>query len=91
MLFKKKDTLQVPSSLKDGQGEREPEPEPALEPLATVDTTATEDIVYPSGLRFVLLLSATFASMFLVALVRPYLSLFIFPPANSALGGNSPC
>lgn len=38
--------------------------------LAPVPTTATEDIVYPSGLRLGLLLGSVFISMFLVALDR---------------------
>ncbi len=37
--------------------------------LAQVDTTATEDIEYPSGLKLGLLLASIFISMFLVALV----------------------
>ncbi|KAK4164945.1 putative HC-toxin efflux carrier [Cladorrhinum sp. PSN259] len=74
MFFKKKAKTEVIPSVKDGEVEREPEPE--LEPaeLATVNTTATEDIVYPSGLRFVLLISATFVSMFLVSLDRLIIS-----------------
>ncbi|KAK3997517.1 putative MFS multidrug transporter [Cladorrhinum sp. PSN332] len=68
MLFKKKTEVGHIPSIKDGEvGEPENN-------LATVNTTATEDIVYPSGLRFVLLLSATFVSMFLVALDRLIIS-----------------
>ncbi|KAK4230399.1 major facilitator superfamily transporter [Podospora fimiseda] len=79
MLFKKKAKTETMSSVvKDGVTKREPsEPEPENEGennLATVNTTATEDIVYPSGLRFVLLLTATFVSMFLVALDRLIIS-----------------
>lgn len=43
------------------------------EDLAQVNTTATEDIVYPSGLRLALLLSSAFVSLFLVSLVRQHL------------------
>ena len=39
------------------------------EGLAPVTTTATEDIVYPSGIKLGLLLASIFISMFLVALV----------------------
>jgi len=42
----------------------------AGEGLAPVTTTATEDIVYPGGVKLALLLGSTFISMFLVALVR---------------------
>ncbi|OAA58988.1 Major facilitator superfamily domain, general substrate transporter [Niveomyces insectorum RCEF 264] len=38
--------------------------------LAPVNTTATEDIVYPSGVKLALLLSSVFLSMFLIALDR---------------------
>ncbi len=38
--------------------------------LAPITTTATQDIVYHSGLRLTLLLCSVFISMFLVALVR---------------------
>ena len=38
--------------------------------LAPVATTATEDIVYPSGMKLALLLGSVFITMFLVALVR---------------------
>lgn len=41
--------------------------------------TRTEDIVYPSGLKLVLLMSSVFLSMFLVALVRGLSSLVISP------------
>ncbi len=37
--------------------------------LAPVATTATEDIVYPSGLKLAFLLSSVFVSIFLVSLV----------------------
>jgi len=40
------------------------------EGLAPVATTATEDIVYPEGVKLALLLGSIFISMFLVALVR---------------------
>lgn len=40
-------------------------------PLDQTDTTATKDIVYPSGLRLFLLMASIFVSMFLVALVSP--------------------
>lgn len=43
--------------------------EPQPETLAPVRSTATEDIVYPSGLKLALLMSSVFMSMFLVALV----------------------
>jgi len=39
------------------------------EGLAQVNTTATQDIVYPSGLKLGLLLASVFITMFLVALV----------------------
>ncbi len=42
-----------------------------VEDLAQVNTTATEDIVYPTGLKLALLLVSVFISMFLVALVCP--------------------
>jgi len=43
--------------------------EPKAVDLAPVNTTATEDIVYPSGLRLALLLTSAFVSLFLVSLV----------------------
>ncbi|KAK3370352.1 putative MFS multidrug transporter [Podospora didyma] len=46
----------------DGQGTSQP-----LEPTVT---TATEDIVYPEGLRLGLLIASTFITMFLVSLDR---------------------
>ncbi|KAK3945773.1 putative HC-toxin efflux carrier [Diplogelasinospora grovesii] len=44
------------------------------EDLAPVATTATQDIVYPEGVRLALLLSSVFISMFLVSLDRLIIS-----------------
>ncbi|KAK3327477.1 putative MFS aflatoxin efflux pump [Cercophora scortea] len=52
----------------------EPEPEPKPEVLERSTTTATEDIVYPSGVRLALLMVSVFSSMFLVALDRLIIS-----------------
>jgi hypothetical protein len=48
--------------------------EEAPEKLAQVNTTATEDIVYPSGLKLAFLLASIFVSMFLVSLDRLIIS-----------------
>ncbi|KAL1851079.1 hypothetical protein VTK73DRAFT_9543 [Phialemonium thermophilum] len=58
----------------DGRDTDKIDDEPAPEGLAPVRTTATEDIVYPSGLRLGLLLLSVFMSMFLVALDRLIIS-----------------
>jgi hypothetical protein len=42
----------------------------APEGLAPVDTTATQDIEYPEGMRLLFLMSSVFISMFLVSLAR---------------------
>lgn len=55
-----------PNVTADEKGAAEVQPEG----LAPTRTTATEDIVYPSGLKLALLMTSVFVSMFLVALVR---------------------
>lgn len=54
------------------KGENGAEAQP--EGLAPTRTTATEDIVYPSGLKLALLMTSVFVSMFLVALDRLIIS-----------------
>ncbi|CAK7199616.1 hypothetical protein SEUCBS139899_002299 [Sporothrix eucalyptigena] len=54
---------------KHNDGENEADAENGAN-LAQVNTTATEDIEYPSGLKLGLLLASVFISMFLVALDR---------------------
>ena len=83
MFFKRgKKEDQAPNVVADGSITSAPHPDPNAtadeegadpkteEGLAPVRTTATEDIVYPSGLKLVLLMTSVFMSMFLVALVR---------------------
>ncbi len=75
-LFRKKETKenqatpaaveQVPTQTTEKVDDAEEDVPEGLRPVAT---TATEDIVYPSGLRLALLLSSVFMSMFLVSLV----------------------
>ncbi|KAJ9148310.1 Major facilitator superfamily transporter [Pleurostoma richardsiae] len=51
-----------------------PDPAPAPDALAPVKSTATQDIVYPSGLKLAVLMTAVFVSMFLVSLDRLIIS-----------------
>ncbi|KIH87846.1 MFS aflatoxin efflux pump [Sporothrix brasiliensis 5110] len=60
----------VQHTQKDGDGDGDDnEAEPGAD-LAQVNTSATEDVEYPSGLKLALLLTSVFISMFLVALDR---------------------
>ena len=75
-LFKKKEAKedqptpaaveQVPTQTTNKVDDDEEDVPEGLRPVAT---TATEDIVYPTGLKLALLLSSVFMSMFLVSLV----------------------
>lgn len=71
-----RDAATVPENAKeramrenDDDDEEQPE-----EDLAQVRTTATEDIVYPSGFKLAFLLASIFVSMFLVSLDRLIIS-----------------
>lgn len=59
-----------PANVADEGRQSNDDSEDNAENLAQVNTTATEDLVYPSGLKLGLLLTSIFISMFLVALVR---------------------
>ncbi|KAK3685117.1 putative MFS aflatoxin efflux pump [Podospora appendiculata] len=63
-----------PAAIAVSAGKPDPEPEPKPEGLERSTTTATEDIVYPSGVRLALLMLSVFSSMFLVALDRLIIS-----------------
>ncbi len=69
MLFKKGAQPAEPAMLDDKAAEHQTAAAGQTDDLTPTRTTATEDIVYPTGLKLALLLLSVFISMFLVALV----------------------